>query len=71
MGDLARLLVAPLVVAAPLVARQQDQRLGGDAGVIGDGFERRDDAVAAEETDEPGHSGGEEDLAALARREHL
>ena len=70
MQDFAWLLVAPFVVAAALVLRQQKQRVGGDARVVGECLQRGDETIASEQTDEPGHPGSEEGLTAFARCEH-
>jgi len=45
--------------------------VGRDPGIIGEGLERGDEAVAPEKCHEPGHSGREEGFAVLAGEEHL
>ena len=59
MQNLARLLVAPVVFFGPLILRQQPQGLLGDARMIREHLPRREETVAAEQGDEPGHSRGE------------
>ncbi|MNY03941.1 hypothetical protein D3C86_1365880 [compost metagenome] len=69
--DLAGLFVAPIVHAPPLVLGKQPQGLLGDVGVVGEGLERRDQAVPAEQGRVPGHSGREVALALEPAAQHV
>src|SRR5262245_44876020 len=59
MQNLPRLLFAPFVDQPPLKIGEQTDRLLCDARVIGESLQRRNNAVSAEQCDEPGHAGGE------------
>ena len=60
--DLARLGVAPIVALARLVAGEDVERAAGEIRIEDAVLQRHDQAVAAEQTDEPGHPRGGDEL---------
>src|SRR5436190_21947033 len=57
--DLARLCIAPVVDLGCLEGREHVERLDGDLRPEGEGLERDDDRIAAEERREPWYTGGD------------